>query len=90
MAQLKVGKVTKTLMDEGFTPEQVDKVEKTIKANLPPETYNNAVIFLGWATLVLVVGSMILVGLNKPLPEPLWGAVGAGIGGLAGIFTGKE
>jgi len=38
----------------------------------------------------LAIVSILLAILNKPLPEALWGALGAGIGGLAGIFMGKK
>jgi hypothetical protein len=57
---------------------------------MKPETLTSAVIFLGLATLVLAVGSMALVLNDKTVPEALWSALGAGIGGLAGIFMGQH
>jgi hypothetical protein len=90
MAQLQIEKVKEDLRQEGFTSEQTEKVQKAIQANLPPETYNKAVLFLGWATVALTLGSIILAILGKTVPEALWGALGAGIGGLAGIFMGKQ
>jgi len=48
------------------------------------------VIFLGFATLIVAVGGILLAAINKEAPDALWTALGAGIGGLAGIFTGKE
>ena len=90
MAQLKIDEVRNSLEKEGFDSGQLDRVEQAIKVNLPPATYNKAVIFLGLATVLLVLGSIFLTGTNKVVPDALWGAVGAGIGGLAGIFMGKE
>ena len=90
MAQLQVQKVDDVLEEQGFTEEQRAQVKGAIIANLPPETYSKAVLFLGWSTFALVLGSILLAGLDKTVPEALWGALGAGIGGLAGIFMGKQ
>jgi hypothetical protein len=89
MAQLKVEKVVQAL-PTGLSADQVQQVKNAIVANLPPETYGKAILFLGWATVLLVVGSVGLALLGKMVPDALWGALGAGIGGLAGVFMGKE
>jgi hypothetical protein len=90
MAQLQIKKIEKPLEEQGFTQEQIQKVKNTILVNLKPETYDKAVIFLGWVTLALALGSILLVSIGKSVPEALWGTLGAGIGGLAGIFIGKQ
>ena len=90
MAQLQVKKIMKVLQSEGFDQDQSEKIEKAIISNIPPGAYNKAVIFLGWVTVALALGSILLAGLDKPLPDALWGALGAGIGGLAGIFMGNQ
>lgn len=90
MSQLQVEKVEEALEQQGFSPEEMQIVKGVILANLPPETYNKAILFLGWATVALVVGSIVLASLDKTVPEALWGALGAGIGGLAGVFMGKQ
>ena len=90
MGQLQVKEIMKDIKSEGFDDEQSQKIEKVIKSYIPPEAFNQAVLFLGWVTVVLAVGSILLASLDKSLPEALWGALGAGIGGLAGIFMGKK
>ncbi len=89
MAQLKVEKIAKDLEEKGIDPGTIAKVKSTIE-NIKPETINKAVHFLGWATVVLALGGILLAVLGKTVPEALWGALGAGIGGLAGIFMGKQ
>jgi hypothetical protein len=44
----------------------------------------------GWATIELAMGIILLAGLGKAVPEALWSSLGAGIGGLAVIFMGKQ
>lgn len=91
MAKPQAERLAKALVTQGLIdPAKESEAQSTISGNLPPETYNKAVIFLGWATVVLTLGSILLAGLDKEVPEALWGALGAGIGGLAGIFMGKE
>ncbi len=90
MAQFKVEKVAQDLAAKGVDQATVAEVKRTIIENMKPETIDKAVLFLGWATVALAVGSIILAGLNKTVPEALWSALGAGIGGLAGIFMGKQ
>jgi hypothetical protein len=89
MAQWKVENIAKDLQEKGVDTGTIEKVKSTIE-NLKPETIDKAVLFLGWATVVLALGSIVLTGLDKKVPEALWGALGAGIGGLAGIFMGKQ
>lgn len=91
MPKPKAERLAKALISQGMIdPSKEFEAQSTISANLPPETYKKAVIFLGWATVALALGSMLLAGLAKEVPEALWGALGAGIGGLAGIFMGRE
>jgi len=89
MARIQLDKLEQNLMGAQLTPEQTEKVKAAVAASLPEKTYNMAVIFLGIATVALVLGSILLGGLGD-VPEPLWGALGAGIGGLAGVFVGKS
>ena len=89
MAQLDVQKVVKDLEDKGIDSATVEKVSRTIE-NLKPETFDKAVFFLGLVTLLLAIGSILLAGFAKTVPDALWGALGTGIGGLAGIFMGKK
>lgn len=92
MAQLiEVEKVARGLQAKGIDPATVEKVKSTIIENIEPKTIDKAVLFLGWVTVVLAAGSIILAVLNNnAVPDALWGALGAGIGGLAGIFMGKQ
>ena len=90
MMPLELEKVKKDLDKQGFTPEQTRTIQDVIIANLKPETLDKAVVFLGLVTLALVVGGILLAGIGKEVPEPLWSVLGAGIGGLAGIFMGKK
>jgi len=73
-------------------PQTRDKIINAIKTvpEIPGITYNKAVIFLGFATLIVALGGILLAALDKTPPDALWTALGAGIGGLAGIFTGKD
>ncbi len=90
MAQLRVEKVADDLAGQGVDADTIAKVRSTITANMPPETIDKAVVFLGLTTIVLALGGIFLPGLGKAVPEALWTALGAGIGGLAGIFMGKK
>lgn len=89
MAQFKVAAITKDLEEKGVDSGTISKVKSTLE-NMRPETIDKAVLFLGWATVVLALGSIVLAGFGKTVPEALWGALGAGIGGLAGIFMGRQ
>lgn len=90
MRKANIELVARTLADEGFDEAQTQKVKAAIAASLPEKTYNMAVVYLGVATVALVLGSILLGGLGKEVPEALWGALGAGIGGLAGVFMGNQ
>ena len=83
-------KLDQNLEVQGFNdPQTKEKILNAFKG-VPEPTYNKAVIFLGAATLIVAVGGILLAALNKTVPDALWTALGAGIGGLAGIFTGKD
>lgn len=83
-------KLDKSLESEGIKdPQTKEKVISAIKS-VPARTYNKAIIFLGFATLIVALGGILLAALDKNVPDALWTALGAGIGGLAGIFTGRE
>ncbi|MGB8316782.1 MAG: hypothetical protein WCE54_01560 [Ignavibacteriaceae bacterium] len=88
--QVEVQKVKEDLARHGFTPDQAQKVQEVIIANMKPETLDKAVVFLGLATLALIVGGILLAGLGREVPDPLWSVLGAGIGGLAGVFMGRK
>lgn len=88
--QVEVQKVKEDLAKHGFTPDQTQKVQEVIIANMKPETLDKAVVFLGLATLALIVGGILLAGLGREVPDPLWSVLGAGIGGLAGVFMGRK
>jgi len=47
MGQLQVKEIMKDIKSEGFDDEQSRKIEKVIKSYIPPEAYNQAVLFLG-------------------------------------------
>jgi hypothetical protein len=81
-------RITAILKEAGLDDGKIDMVKGAIKS-LPPKAYNNAVFFLGCATLVITLGGVFLIAYNKTVPDGLWTALGAGIGGLAGIFMGK-
>ena len=83
-------KVTADLRAAGASPDIVDAARTSIEQNVPKKTYTLAVKFLGWATLLLIAGAVASLLMNKAASEALWTAVGAGLGGLAGIFTGKS
>jgi len=83
-------KLDANLEVQGFNdPQTREKIINTIKT-VPEKTYDKAVIFLGFATLIVALGGILLASLDKTVPDALWTALGAGIGGLAGIFTGKD
>ena len=74
----------------GASTDIVDKVDESIQKNFPKKTYELAVWFLGIATIILILGAVGSSMLGKPTSDALWATVGAGIGALAGIFTGKS
>jgi len=89
MARIQFDKLEQNLIGAQLTPEQTEKVKAAVAASLPEKTYNMAVIFLGIATVLLVLGSILLAWVSV-VPDSLWGPLGAGIGALAGVFVGKS
>ena len=81
--------VKEDLTAAGVAPDAIAKAVAAIEKNFPTKTYLLAVWFLGIVTMVLVVGGVASSLLGKTAPDALWVALGAGIGALAGIFTGK-
>ena len=77
--------IVASLQDDGFTETQVRRVTHIIEAHPRPRVYIWAVVFLGAATYVLALGAILL----RATPDALWTAVGAGLGGLTGIFMGR-
>jgi hypothetical protein len=73
----------------GVPQDAIEKAVASIERNFPTKTYLLAVWFLGIVTMILVVGGVASGLLGKTVPDALWAALGAGIGALAGIFTGK-
>ena len=90
MPKLDFKKLDANLEAQGFNdPQTREKIINSIKT-MPEKTYDKAVIFLGFATLIVAVGGILLAAIGGTVPDALWTALGAGIGGLAGIFTGKN
>ena len=89
MAHL-IENVEKTLQAKNINPATIEEVKSAIIEHMTPKSIENAVLFLGLATVSLAFGSIVLAGLDKTVPEALWSALGAGIGGLAGIFMGRQ
>ena len=89
MARLNFEEIGKDLEKKGVDSDTINTVKQTIADKMEPQTIDKAVLFLGWATVVLAVGGILLAGLGKPVPDALWATLGAGVGGLAGIFMGK-
>ena len=89
MSKKRINKMLEQLEKNGSTPEQLTSFQKAYYDNMPEEVYIKAVNFLGYVTGVLVLGAVLLLGFNITVNEALWGAIGAGIGGLAGVVTAK-
>lgn len=82
----RIDKVIASLEADGFNEAQLQRVTALLKTSLPTRAYVWAVVFLGAATYVLALGAILL----RATPDALWTAVGAGLGGLTGIFMGKN
>lgn len=82
--------VIANLKTKGFGPDDIKKVEKALEESIPKKTYEVAVWFLGISTLILIIGAVVTLLLGKTTSDALWTCVGAGLGALAGIFTGKR
>ena len=83
-------KMEKELRNEGLDDDVAQKAMEVFKANLPPPVYKSAIHYLGSATILLVFGSIAMYIYKGALPDAIWGAIGAGIGGLAGLFMGSQ
>ncbi|MBM3305694.1 MAG: hypothetical protein FJY79_07120 [Candidatus Aminicenantes bacterium] len=90
MAKMDIAALEKALEAAGLDAATKDKVKNTYLENMPEKTIHTAVLFLGIATLILAVGSVGLAIFGKPIPEALWTVLGACVGGLAGIYMGKQ
>ncbi len=78
-------KISRSLRESGVPEEHVEAAAEAV-VNLPEKTYNTAIYFLGGVTLLLALGAVVLPAFGNQVADALWGALGAGIGGLAGIF----
>ncbi len=87
---MNISTVRSTLKDHGVPDAQLDAASQAIVDKLPSKTYNTAILFLGAVTLLLAIGAVLLPVFDKEVADALWGALGAGIGGLAGIFMAKD
>jgi hypothetical protein len=87
---MNISTVRTTLKDQGVPADRLEAASQAIIDNLPAETYNSAILFLGAVTLLLALGAVLLPAFGKEVVDALWGALGAGIGGLAGIFMAKS
>ena len=90
-----IKKQTQKALEVMADPNKSDKdklqgVEKILQGfQFPPETYKIAIYFLGIVTTILGIGAVSLGFRSVTIPDGLWAVLGAGIGGLAGIFTGQ-
>jgi len=85
-----IQKIAKELKTVGLTDQQVAKVTQILSDNLPSHVYVIAVWFIGLITAALVIGALALMAKSTSNMEPVWVAVGAGLGALAGIFASKK
>jgi hypothetical protein len=92
MAENRAERVVQDLVAKGIVDQKNRRdAQRILEEVLPKKVYKYAVLFLGVATLILAMGGVGLAGLQvKVIPDALWTALGAGIGGLAGIFTGED
>jgi hypothetical protein len=81
-----IDKIVAALKADGFSETDVDRVTSMLQTAPRPRMYIWAVVFLGAATYVLALGAILL----RATPDALWTAVGAGLGGLTGIFMGHH
>lgn len=84
-----VAQIRDDLSKAGLDQHAVNTATKIMEERLPPKTYTAAVWFLGIITIILAGGAIASVVLKTGGAEGLWGAVGAGVGALAGIFGTK-
>jgi hypothetical protein len=69
-----------------LSAEQLSELESDLRNAIPENVYKVAIYFLGAITALLVIGAIVLAMSEKGAPDAIWAALGAGIGGLAGIF----
>ena len=86
----RIEKMDAALKNEGLSDKEIVAVHELLEKMFPTGVYKAAVIFLGWVTVLLAVGAIALIAYTGQSPEALWVALGAGIGGLAGIFAQKD
>jgi len=77
--------IAASLQEDGLTEAQVQRITSRLQPRPRQRVYIWAVVFLGAATYVLALGAILL----RATPDALWTAVGAGLGGLTGIFMGR-
>ena len=82
--------VLEDLKDARVDHAVVDQVRESLERNIPDRVYTASVWLLGIATISLTVGAIVLLALGRQTPDALWAALGAGLGGLAGVFAGKN
>ena len=88
--QATVKAIRDVLEAEGVDSTVSAKVEEVLEMRLPPMTYKVAVWSLGIATVLLIGGTVFLAAMSLGPPESLSVALGASIGGLAGVLMPRE
>ena len=88
--QTRIEKLDTELRAVGLSDKELVAVHEWVEKTFPPRVYRTAVRFLGWVTVLLAAGAVALLAFDYASPEALWALVGAGIGGLAGIFAQKQ
>jgi hypothetical protein len=71
----------------GLNDTQADQIRAAYESTLPSKAYTLAVLFLGLATLLVVIGLVVLLALEKQVGEAFYGIGGMIVGGLAGIVA---
>lgn len=86
----RIKKVEKVINDLGLPNDKTEETVEKLRTIIPPETYKTAIHYLGLTTIILVLGVIAIVIFEGTLPEAVWGVIGAGMGGLVGIFMGDK
>ena len=87
---MNIEKVKSAMKQQGIPDQYLEAAGMAVVQSMPPKTYTTAVLFLGCVTVLLAAGAIGLAAFGKEVADALWGALGAGIGGLAGIFMAKD